>query len=468
MPLAKHLQLELGDVHEDVVRPEFGRQPAPALHVDEDVGLVGARLRQARIGQGRDRGLGQRAVGGKAAAALEAFDGVGHRAVVDVRRARRSVEGAGGGALQAEAAAEQRHARIAHAELEHRSVRQLDARRPLRPARPQAGKALLEGKVARLARIVGLQRVAGSVARHGEAGQHGVGGRQVEGRGDELGDRGEVHASAPRVAGVEGDRRGELEIGLGDLRIRVRTAEFADRRHRICVRVEPVLARGAQTLDRRLGSGGEGAVLDPDRLEVSQGVEGLHRLPVLAGQPLQEGCRILEPGVDGRRQGLARRDGGGRPVRDGSRRLRRCRGLGRRRRLLGRLRRRVRRDRRPGRWIDRRLADDRLGARRFLRPEGRDLAEDEERGQRDRQGAHGARSGSRCDGHGGNSLDTAETAATLLKDHRPKHDRAQPHGRAERSSSALRRTAPDRRPFHGRATLRRRLRNARPRRRRVP
>ncbi|VUD71412.1 hypothetical protein MET9862_01994 [Methylobacterium symbioticum] len=333
---AEHAQPVLGHVHEHVVGPELGRQPAPALHVDDERRLVAGRRLAAPVGSRQcQHGLGvEDARGREAPRALEALHRVGHRRVVGIRLARARIQRAGAARLEPEMRAQQRHARVAHAEPQHRPRRQPEGRfgRPLRrPAGlgrrpPQAREARLEGAVARRMRVVGLQLLARRRARAGDARQNHVGGGQVEARGDQARDRGEVDPAAARVAGVEGDRGRELEVGLrhGGEESSLRGGIVGLRRsrqgrHGIGPGIEPVLPRRREPRRRGLGRSRIGAVRDPDRLEGAERVEGADRLALLARQPREQRGGVREAPVERGGLRIARLDGGRRRIGGGGR-----------------------------------------------------------------------------------------------------------------------------------------------------
>ncbi|GJE34129.1 hypothetical protein LDDCCGHA_4335 [Methylobacterium oxalidis] len=277
---------------------------------------------QARPGR---HGLGREvAARRQAAPLLEGGDRRGDAGIVILRLAGAGVEAARRAPGQPEAGPDQGHARVAHPELQDRARGQR-RRGAGRAALAKRGEAGPEGEVARVLRVVALQEVARSLAAGGDLAEHRLGGGQVEDGGDQAGQGGRVEASAPRVAGVEGDDRRELEVGLRDLGLGLGPGHHAEDRHRVGGRVEPVLARTGEAGGGGLGGRREGAVRDPDRLEGAERVESLDRLALLRGETGQERRRVGEARGDSRRL----RVGGRR------RRLGRGRRLGADGRLLG-------------------------------------------------------------------------------------------------------------------------------------
>src|SRR5690606_407249 len=109
---------ELGNVHLDVEIAEGFGGPAPAFHVGDDVvlGDIGAAIERSHRGRSHD------AVGREPEALLEGADGVDQRVVIgDVDNGIGGAFGYLGGG-DGEAGAQQRHALVLHAELQHLAV----------------------------------------------------------------------------------------------------------------------------------------------------------------------------------------------------------------------------------------------------------------------------------------------------------------------------------------------------------
>ena len=118
---------------------------------------------------------------------------------------------------KAETGAHQRHALVAHAELERRAGGNAHQRRVVEML-AHLRELGLEAAIALMGRIVGGEHGAG-VRRAGELREHLGGGRQVERRCDQLRELARIEAPATGVAGIEhGDGR-EADIGLGEFRL---------------------------------------------------------------------------------------------------------------------------------------------------------------------------------------------------------------------------------------------------------
>ena len=222
-----HPQGEVGNVDHHVGVAEVARQPAPALHVGEDDVDVAVALRPVdRV----DRRGGELAARRQMVALLEFLHRLGDGLVVG---------GVAGVAGDAEALAQQRHARILHRglrhELEHRARR--DARRPaavLGGAR--LGELRLERLVAGVRRIEPLER-AGDVLAVDQAAEHVGGLRRRQVVGDVAADAREVDAADLRVARIGQHGLGVLELGIGE---RAGVGAGLDLGHRIVGRIEAV------------------------------------------------------------------------------------------------------------------------------------------------------------------------------------------------------------------------------------
>ncbi len=107
--VAPHHDLERRRVDEDMLAAEVARHEAPELHVGEDLRLLGRRTlaEHGAAGSGREHAIDR-----QAGLALQARDLDGDGAVVE-RRSHR---------IETEPRADQRHARVAHADAQRRAV----------------------------------------------------------------------------------------------------------------------------------------------------------------------------------------------------------------------------------------------------------------------------------------------------------------------------------------------------------
>ena len=155
LPLVDQAQTVFGHVDEEVARAEIGREPAPPFHIGDEIGLQAGRGGTAA--QGRHRLGVEDPARRQALLLLEGRDG---------RRQPLVIRGlVAGRRIDVEAGADERHARIAHADPQRRPARDADhgRRRPARGA--QLREPGLQRPVPCMRGIVGPERGAGIVCR---------------------------------------------------------------------------------------------------------------------------------------------------------------------------------------------------------------------------------------------------------------------------------------------------------------
>ena len=141
--------LVVGNVHLDAVMAHVARHPAPAFHIGDDLVLEPRGLPARKRG---DRARRERAGRRKAIGLLETGHGFDHTRVVDqIVRGDRLVE--------PEARADQRHAIVLHAGLQHWS-RGDGALRNGRCGLAQFGQLVAQRAIAAMLRIVAFQHCA--------------------------------------------------------------------------------------------------------------------------------------------------------------------------------------------------------------------------------------------------------------------------------------------------------------------
>ena len=194
---------------------EVARQPAPALHVDDDgVDRIGGRpVRDLLLAVERAHGVGAEiAVDVDVGFGLERLHRVAHGVVIE-----RIVLVAG----DVEALAQRHHALILHADVQGLAFADMHKVRLLlflglgrQRALAQFGELGLERLEFRLRRIVAVERGA-HVAGVGELGQHLGRLRRDQLEFDVGADAAEVDAAGLRLARIGEDGSGELELVLG-------------------------------------------------------------------------------------------------------------------------------------------------------------------------------------------------------------------------------------------------------------
>ncbi len=194
---------------------EVARQPAPALHVDDDgVDRIGGwPARDLLLAVERAHGIGAEiAVDVDIGFGLERLHRIAHGVVIE-----RTVLVA----ADAEALAQRHHALILHADVQGFAVADAHKVRLLlflglrrQRALAQFGELGLERLEFRLRRIVAVERGA-HVAGLGELGQHFGRLRRDRFEFDIGADAAEVDAAGLRLARIIEDRSGELELVFG-------------------------------------------------------------------------------------------------------------------------------------------------------------------------------------------------------------------------------------------------------------
>ena len=210
---------------------------------------------------------------------------------------------------ETEPRAHQRHAIVAHAELQGRAGGDAHQRRVVEML-AQLGELGLEPAIALMRRVVGCEYGAG-IGGPGQFRKDLGGGGQRQHRCQQLGETAWIDTGAAGVTGIEHGQCGEPDIGFGETALVARLEGGEG----IVGGPQPVLAGSAEALGQAQAGGAPTPALDPER-PVAVGLIGRQDFGALALGKARQSQRIGGAGGD-----VGREFGAGRQIDDDLRQI---------------------------------------------------------------------------------------------------------------------------------------------------